>query len=93
MRATSFGSMRRLELPSALAPDCEVMHFACNGRPHSHERAEVALAVHGRGFVVVDGVRHAVQAGDYVRVPAGVLHHMEPDDDGLSMLIAYEVQP
>lgn len=90
MRETSFGAMRSLTLPVALASDCEVMEFTRTGRPHSHERVEIAIVVHGRGAVIVDGVRHDVQEGDYVYIPARAEHYMVPDDDGLSMLIAYE---
>ncbi len=43
--------------------------------PHLHPHSEeVVFVAEGRGEVWIDGVRHPVQAGSWVRVPAGTPH-------------------
>ncbi len=94
MRSTKFGTMARLSLPSPLSPQCEVMQFSSPGRAHKHGHDEVAVAVAGCGFVVMDGRRVAVKAGQFVHIPAGVSHYMEPfGPDPLAMFIGYSPLP
>ncbi len=91
MRKTSFGRMARIGMPCRLAPVCEVMHFDGPGKAHTHDVDEIAIAVAGSGVVVVEGRgRLAVDAGEFIRIPAGAAHWMEPDEGvTLSMLIGY----
>lgn len=94
MRPTSFGCMKRVKFGGPLDADAEVMHFDRPGKPHKHDRIEVAVCVAGRGFVEVelDGVLVAipVSPGLWVHVPSGARHHMVPAlDQTLAMLIAY----
>ena len=88
MRRTSFGRMSKLELPYAsLAPDCEVMQFMTNGKPHDHDIDEVAICVSGSGVVVVGEKRVAVKAGEWVMIPAFTPHHMEPAAGVISTVV------
>jgi mannose-6-phosphate isomerase-like protein (cupin superfamily) len=94
MRTTSFGFMRRLDLPFPVSARCVVMHFATTGRPHTHDVDEVAIAIAGSGIVIIGVERVPVSAGGFVHIPAGRRHHMEPrPDTGLAMLIAYALTP
>lgn len=45
-----------------------------HGAPHSHDREEVVAVTGGTGTVSLDGVTTAIEAGDTVIVPAGVIH-------------------
>lgn len=90
MKDTSFGAMARLACGRSLAARCEVMHFRRAGEPHTHDVEEIAIAVTGAGTVWIDGVAHHVSPGEFVTIPAGAAHYMEPDPTRvLSMVIAY----
>jgi mannose-6-phosphate isomerase-like protein (cupin superfamily) len=48
---------------------------------HAHDVAEVFLFLQGRGVLPIDGVDHAVEAGDVVIVEAGEDHHTRSSRD------------
>jgi quercetin dioxygenase-like cupin family protein len=50
-------------------------------RPHSHDFAQIALFLEGRGILWVDGREHAVGPGSIVVIPAGQEHYVEPTGD------------
>ncbi len=91
MKETSFGLMQALELPFELASNCEVMQFREEGAAHQHDVDEVAVCVTGAGRVWMDGSWRPVKAGEFIHIPAGTSHYMEPNVEGsMAMLIAYE---
>lgn len=89
MRETSFGRMALRYAPWPLSDAFEVMHFERAGRSHTHDNEELAICVTGAGVVVVNGEATRVEPGTHVVIPAGAPHHMEPDEQGMAMVIAY----
>lgn len=91
MQRRRFGRLARVELPAPLGKECEVIQFERAGTPHTHEFSdEIAICVSGSGWVDIEGERHRVEPGQFVRVPAGKVHHMIPHDGVvLSMLVGY----
>lgn len=57
-----------------------------HGTPHSHDREEVVVVTGGTGTVSLDGVTTAIEAGDTVIVPAGVVHAFAAGADGLQCI-------
>jgi quercetin dioxygenase-like cupin family protein len=57
-----------------------------HGAPHSHDREEVVVVTGGTGTAMLDGVTYAVEAGDTVIVPAGVVHSFAAGADGLQCI-------
>ncbi len=52
-----------------------------------HKAAEETYFVlNGSGVAVLDGVRHEIAAGDFLRLPAGTRHGFITGADGLEML-------
>ncbi len=47
---------------------------------------EFYYVIAGRGTAILNGVEHALKAGDFLRLPAGTLHGFRTDDDPLDML-------
>lgn len=56
--------------------DAGLVHFAAGAAtpPHVHLVGQVLVALHGQGFVEVDGVRSVLDVGDVVVTPAGEAH-------------------
>jgi mannose-6-phosphate isomerase-like protein (cupin superfamily) len=48
---------------------------------HVHDVDEVFIFLQGRGVLPVDGIDHAVEAGDVVIVEAGEDHHTRSSDE------------
>jgi len=93
MKETRFGRIKRLSLEGVLSRRCEVMHFESRGTPHTHKRTEIAICVSGSGIVQVGAIGRPVYPGDYINIPGGQEHYMEPfNGEVLSMLIAYLVE-
>ena len=67
------------------------------GGRHVHQGGIGLLALEGRGYTIVDGVRHDWEAGDLVMLPikpGGVDHqHFNRADGGYSEWIAFIYQP
>jgi quercetin dioxygenase-like cupin family protein len=49
-------------------------------------REEVVVVTGGTGAAMLDGVTHAVEAGDTVIVPAGVVHSFAAGADGFQCI-------
>ena len=86
--------MYEVDLGFLLQGKFELIEFESSGRKHIHPSVEVAVAVEGSGVVVVknpDGTvtRHQVKKGEAVHIVPGAGHWMEPDDDGLAMMVLY----
>ena len=71
------------EGPGAFAsPSLQVIHHFTDepwqdDAPHAHrESDEIYLVLLGVMHVEVDGARHAVKAGEFLCVPAGVVHQL-----------------
>jgi mannose-6-phosphate isomerase-like protein (cupin superfamily) len=47
---------------------------------------EFYFVIAGRGTAILDGVEHALKAGDFLRLPPGTSHGFRTDDDPLDML-------
>lgn len=99
MRETSFGYMHTEDIGGLLQGKFEVMQFYRKGKPHTHDVVEVAICVRGSGHVMIGeggnpslSTGHSVRPGDYILIPAGLPHWMEPNREGLAMLIAYRCQ-
>ena len=79
----------------------EVMRFDSAGTDHKHEVDEFAECIRGRGFIYTDDLEShpngyfGVQASPHgfpTRIPAGVMHHMDPDrykDEPFEFIIRY----
>ena len=89
MKNYPFGKMAKLDLPLPMTSKIEVMHFTGSGTPHSHDRTEVAICVTGHGWVWTDDSQEYVEPGEYVEIPPGVDHWMEPKSDVMTMVIGY----
>ena len=49
----------------------------CGSEPHRHPNCEEMVFVRvGAVSVVLDGVGHALEAGDSLRIPRGVVHYV-----------------
>ncbi len=94
MRETKFGEMGSLTLPSQLSNECEIMHFHKIGTPHTHpDVAEIAIMISGYGRVITDEDTYTLHTGEYLRIPAGIAHYMEPAKGTvMHMFIGYETQ-
>jgi quercetin dioxygenase-like cupin family protein len=64
--------------------DAGLVHFAAGAAtpPHIHLVGQVLVALHGQGFVEVDGERSLIQVGDVVLTPAGEAHTHGATDAG-----------
>lgn len=61
---------------------------------HRHpESEEVVYVESGEGEVWIDGDRHAVRAGDVVRVPSGVNHATIPTEGSRMRLVCFFPHP
>ncbi|MEU7001666.1 cupin domain-containing protein [Nonomuraea sp. NPDC046570] len=62
------------------------------GPPHSFDHEEVLVAIRGRAYALLDGVRHDVAEGDAVIVPAGTLFGLgNPYDEPFELVAALPV--
>lgn len=64
----------------------------CNttGLGHSHAVEHCLFGLSGKGGIVVEGVRHAVEAGTAVFIPAGASHYVWADEgQDFTYLIIY----
>lgn len=91
MQKRRFGWLAELDLGVGLGQQVQVIQFEREGTPHTHDLTdEIAIAVSGSGVVVVDGERHPIFPGQFIRIGAGKRHHMIPDPGVvLSMLVGY----
>lgn len=48
-------------------------------RPHRHEREEIWYIIEGAGLVSLDGVEHAVEAGDVIILKPWVEHGLRTE--------------
>ena len=55
------------------------------GHPDVHSFDEVFYIIDGRGRFVADGAEHAVETGDVVYCPAGMVHTYLTDDSHLQL--------
>jgi mannose-6-phosphate isomerase-like protein (cupin superfamily) len=78
VRAFGHGSMT-LELYAPLGRDPQ----------QPHEQDELYIVHRGRGVLVVDGVRHAVEAGAAFFVPARVPHRFEDFSDDFATWVVF----
>ena len=52
-----------------------------------HKRAEeIYFVVEGRGWAILDGARHALEKGDFLRLPPGARHRFVTEEEALVML-------
>jgi quercetin dioxygenase-like cupin family protein len=56
---------------------------------HAHDRETYAAVLDGRLRVEFDDGPVAVDAGEFLRVPAGLRHREIPDGDGTTVLVGY----
>lgn len=64
----------------------------CNvtGKGHSHEVEHCLFGLSGKGGIVVEGEKHAVELGTAVFVPAGAMHYVWADEgEDFTYLIVY----
>jgi quercetin dioxygenase-like cupin family protein len=57
-----------------------------SGKPHSHDREEIIVALAGSGVVTLDGAPHDFAAGDAIVIGAGTVHGMEAGPDGMECI-------
>jgi quercetin dioxygenase-like cupin family protein len=56
--------------------------------PHTHDCEEVVLIQQGEGTVMLEGVEHAVRAGDTIIVPPNAVHQILNTGDEPLVLVA-----
>jgi quercetin dioxygenase-like cupin family protein len=56
--------------------------------PHRHDHEEVFYLAAGSLTAVLDGREHAVELGDSVIIPAGVLHHSFTSERSAELIVA-----
>lgn len=100
VRETKWGRLATLDLGGLLLGQVEPIQFESNGRPHTHDQIELAICAYGTGTVVVGSPAHGgeehvkVAFGDWVEIPAGLPHWMEPTaGQVLAMVILYRADP
>jgi quercetin dioxygenase-like cupin family protein len=93
IRATEMkrsGESAGVATPSLGADESIVCHVRSapnwRGKPHSHDREEIIVALVGSGMVTLDGQTIPFAAGDAIIIGAGTLHELEAGQDGMECI-------
>ena len=75
------GATETMTYRASLAPDSALP-------PHRHDHEEVFYLAAGSLTAVLDGREHAVEVGDSVIIPTGVLHHSFTGERPAELIVA-----